>query len=58
VFPAGGGIPENPPGEIDIDTFFKVPLRVNGGQVESGGRALCLQGRPIRTKLVVSGGVR
>jgi methionyl-tRNA synthetase len=59
VFLAGDppASPENPPGEISIDTFFKVPLKVRGGQVESGGRALCLEGRPIRTERIVSGEV-
>jgi methionyl-tRNA synthetase len=60
VFLAGGSPPESsqvPPGEIDIDTFFKVPLRVNNGIVENAGRALSLNGRPIRTELIVSGEV-
>jgi methionyl-tRNA synthetase len=58
VFLAGDSPEPPPPGEIDIDTFFKVPLRVNGGLVESGGRALCINGRPLKTELVVSGEVR
>ena len=60
VFLAGDPSPELspvPPGEIDIDTFFKVPLRVNNGVVESAGRALSLRGRPLRTELIVSGEV-
>jgi methionyl-tRNA synthetase len=56
VIPAGGTLPE-PPGEIDIDAFFKVPLGVNNGVVEAGGKALTLNGRPIKTALIVSGEV-
>jgi methionyl-tRNA synthetase len=52
-----GGTPSEPPGEIDIDAFFKVPLIVNNGVVEAGGKALTLDGRPIKTGLIVSGGV-
>ncbi|MDR0399778.1 MAG: methionine--tRNA ligase [Treponema sp.] len=52
-----GETPPEPPGEIDIDAFFKVPLSVAGGVVESGGRALTLDGRPLKTKLIISGGV-
>jgi methionyl-tRNA synthetase len=56
VFLAGDFSASVPP-EIDIDTFFKIPLRVNNGVVEAAGRALCLNGRPIKTELVVSGEV-
>jgi methionyl-tRNA synthetase len=52
-----GGTPPEPPGEIDIDAFFKVPLTVNNGVVETGGRALTLEGRPIKTALISSGEV-
>jgi methionyl-tRNA synthetase len=54
---AGDSPPEVPPGEIDINAFFKVPLRVNNGVVEAAGRALCLKGRPIKTAVIISGEV-
>ncbi|MDR3248044.1 MAG: methionine--tRNA ligase [Treponema sp.] len=45
------------PAEIDIDTFFKIPLTVNSNTVEAEGRALTLAGVPIKTKVIVSGEV-
>jgi hypothetical protein len=52
------GIPaETPPQEISIDTFLSIPLAVVNHTVESGGRALTLNGTPIRTKLIGSGEV-
>jgi methionyl-tRNA synthetase len=53
---AGCG-PGAPPAEIDIDAFFTVPLLVRDYTVEAGGKALTLQGQPIRTKAVAAGGV-
>jgi methionyl-tRNA synthetase len=50
---AGG----QPPEEIDIDTFFTIPIVVQDHQVEAGGRALTLLGNPIRTKTIASGEV-
>jgi methionyl-tRNA synthetase len=47
-----------PPAEIDIDTFFSVPLEVRGGVVTAGGRALTLNGKPLRTRIIADGGVR
>jgi methionyl-tRNA synthetase len=49
--------PQNPPPEIDIDTFFSIPMEVKDGTVMAGGRALTLNGKPIKTKIVTSGGV-
>jgi methionyl-tRNA synthetase len=46
-----------PPGEIDIDTFFSIPLYVKDHIVHAGGRALTLLGKPIRTSVIVSGEV-
>ncbi|MDR1506756.1 MAG: methionine--tRNA ligase [Treponema sp.] len=40
------------PEEITIDTFFSVPIRVVGGVVTSGGKALTLDGKPLRTSVV------
>ncbi|MDR2186259.1 MAG: methionine--tRNA ligase [Treponema sp.] len=53
-----GAAAGQPPGEIDIDTFFAIPIAVRDHQVEAGGRALTLLGDPIRTKTVASGEVR
>jgi methionyl-tRNA synthetase len=49
-----GALPE----EIDIDTFFSIPLRVQDYTVQAGGRTLTLQGKPLRTKNIPSGGVQ
>jgi methionyl-tRNA synthetase len=39
-----------PPAEINIDTFFSVPLRVVNHAVLAGGKALTLNGKPLRTR--------
>ena len=39
-----------PPAEINVDTFFSVPLRVAGHVVRAGGKALTLNGKPLRTQ--------
>ncbi|MCL2190986.1 MAG: methionine--tRNA ligase [Treponema sp.] len=49
---AGTALPE-----IDIDTFFACPIAVSGFAVQSGGRNLCLGGKPIRTGIVREGKV-
>jgi len=43
--------------EIDIDTFFSSPLEVRDGVVTVGGKALTLEGKPIRTNIVSEGNV-
>jgi methionyl-tRNA synthetase len=45
------------PAEIDIDTFASIPISVKDHVVESGGKALTLLGRPIRTRIIPSGEV-
>jgi methionyl-tRNA synthetase len=45
------------PAEIDIDTFFSIPLLVRNNSVEAGGRALTLRGNPILTKVISNGDV-
>jgi len=45
------------PLEIDIDTFFSIPLEVRDSIVTVGGKALTLEGKPIRTKTVLQGNV-
>jgi methionyl-tRNA synthetase len=54
---AGPAGPETPPAEIDIDAFFSVPLEVTDGIVTAGGKALLLDGKPIRTAVIVKGEV-
>jgi methionyl-tRNA synthetase len=44
--------------EIDIDTFFSIPMEVKDSVVTVGGKALTLEGRPIRTKIVSQGNVQ
>ena len=45
------------PAEIDIETFFSIPMGVNGNTVLSGGKALMLDGKTIKTKIIPSGNV-
>ncbi|MDR1411759.1 MAG: methionine--tRNA ligase [Spirochaetaceae bacterium] len=52
-----GAAGEAPPGEITPDVFFSVPLEVHDRVVVSDGKALTLDGRPVRTLLVENGGV-
>ncbi|MDR2049857.1 MAG: methionine--tRNA ligase [Treponema sp.] len=42
------------PGEISIDTFFSVPIQAADGVVRSGGKALTLEGKPVRTSVVTN----
>jgi methionyl-tRNA synthetase len=46
-----------PPAEIAIDAFFAIPLAVKDSTVVSDGKALTINGNPIRTRLVENGGV-
>jgi hypothetical protein len=43
--------------EIDIDTFFSIPLEVKDNVVTVGGKALTLESKPIRTNTVSQGNV-
>ncbi|GHV15919.1 methionine--tRNA ligase [Spirochaetia bacterium] len=45
------------PAEIDIDTFFTIPLEIRDHTVVSGGKALTLAGKPIRTTIIGTGEV-
>jgi len=49
--------PMETPSEIDIDTFFSIPMEVRENAVTVGGKILTLEGKPIRTKLVYQGNV-
>jgi methionyl-tRNA synthetase len=52
----GGAAPEAP-AEISIDDFFSVPLEVRNHVVMCGERALLVNGIPLRTTIIESGGV-
>ena len=52
-----GGEAENTPSQIDIDTFFSIPLEAKEHAVLCGGKALLLQGKPIRTGIISQGEV-
>jgi methionyl-tRNA synthetase len=45
------------PAEIDIDAFFSHPIAVNQFAVQSGGKNLCLAGKPVRTSIIPEGEV-
>jgi methionyl-tRNA synthetase len=53
----GAVVPETAPAEIDIDTFFSIPIAVKDNTVEAGGKAFTLKGAPIRTKVITDGEV-
>jgi len=43
--------------EIDIDTFFSYPISVGDFAVQSDGKNLCLNGKPVRTATIREGKV-
>jgi hypothetical protein len=45
------------PTEIDIDTFFSVPIKVTDHIVNTGGKRLLLNGAPIKTQKLAEGDV-
>ena len=45
------------PAEIDIDAFLSIPITVQDHRVMSGDKALTLQGKPVMTAIIPSGGV-
>jgi methionyl-tRNA synthetase len=46
-----------PPPEIDIDTFFSIPLIVDDSVVKAGGKALTLDGKPVKMNIIGCGEV-
>jgi methionyl-tRNA synthetase len=54
-FPLPAAIADLP--EIDIDTFFKIPLTVDNYTVLAEGKALTLNGLPLKTKVISPGEV-
>jgi len=53
ALPAGANSPT--PAEIDIDTFFSYPMAVKDFVAQQGGKALCLNGQPVRTSVIPEG---
>jgi methionyl-tRNA synthetase len=45
------------PAEISIDTFLSYPITVKDFAVQSGGKNLCLNGKPVRTAVIGEGEV-
>jgi methionyl-tRNA synthetase len=45
------------PAEIDIDTFFSQKIIVKEHTVFCGGKKLCLEGKPVCTKIIAEGDV-
>jgi methionyl-tRNA synthetase len=45
------------PAEIDINTFLAYPIKVKSFIVQSGGKNLCLTGKPVRTGVISEGEV-
>ncbi|MDR0444631.1 MAG: methionine--tRNA ligase [Treponema sp.] len=43
------------PAEIDIDTFFSYPILAKDFAVQSCGKNLCLNGKPVRTSIIPEG---
>jgi len=41
-----------PPTEINVNTFFSIPLRVADHIVTAGGKALTLGGKPVKTSVI------
>ena len=48
---------ETPPAEIDIDTFFSIPMEALDNTIMCGGRKLLIRGQPIRTRQIPKGEV-
>jgi len=57
LLPEGVSSAPTAPVEIDIDTFFSYPLAVKDFVAGQGGRALCLNGKPVRTSVIPEGEV-
>jgi methionyl-tRNA synthetase len=49
--------PGTTPPEIDIETFFSIPMEVKDNVVQCGGKALFILGKPINTGIVSQGEV-
>jgi len=54
----GGDASAEKPGQIDIDTFFTMPITAEDHRVTVGNAALECGGRPVATTRVVKGRVK
>jgi methionyl-tRNA synthetase len=45
------------PTEININTFFTHPIAIKDSVLQSGGKNLCLAGKPVRTSIISEGEV-
>ena len=57
VLPEGVPAPKTEPDEIDIDSFFSMPITVKDGVVQVGGRDLEVGGKKVTSEKVTSGKV-
>ena len=57
VLPEGVSVPSPPTDEIDIDSFFEMPITVSNGTVQVGGRDLEVAGRKVKSSAISSGKV-
>ena len=57
VFLTGGGSAPPPAKRINIERFFKTPIKVVNGEVKVGETPLVLAGAPVRTARVLNGKV-
>jgi len=53
-----GGLSAEAPGEIDIDTFFSMPIAAENSRIVVGNAALECGGKPVATTRVVKGRVK
>jgi hypothetical protein len=51
---SSGALDSSLPEEITVDTFFNIPIRVVDHVAASGGRALTLDGKPIKTAVIAN----
>jgi len=52
-----GAFAKNAPAEMNIDTFLSYPIEVKDFTVQHGTSFLCLNGRPVRTRIIGEGNV-
>jgi methionyl-tRNA synthetase len=57
VLPEGVDAPDRTPEEIDIESFFSMPISVEDGVVRVGGRDLEVAGQKVKAAKVASGKV-
>lgn len=57
VLPEGVSAPTTEPDEIDIESFFSMPITVKDGVVQVGGRDLEVGGKKVTSEKVTSGKV-